>query len=341
MNALAQRYSVVCLSETHVQDALSAELLFFQHVQGVVKFYGDGCAILINETLAREYEISAANVHNVIESVAMAISWVQHGIRIWVLHFRLCAFNEGVRCQQLHSMQEWMRTHVGPQDKLVFGGDRNFTCDEEERQSSRTTPWRPSHRMNAAWSRFLASCGGCVVAQAEMTWSRYWVGLDGRNMHPLAILDVVGTNAIDDFALKPVATRVDDVPAPTVSDHFPVAVKWLPRNRARPRGRQPRDAKVRRALPAYLFEDVGFVEHLKNEMDPWFASRPAGLQGLAEFSALVYDVAQAYLCAHIVPARTVKHKLATAGEQALLNLSRVGCCTCSELLRSRSCQCPC
>ena len=40
-------------------------------------------------------------------------------------------------------------------DLFLCGGDRNFTVHEDERSRSVATPWRPSERMNHAWSSFL------------------------------------------------------------------------------------------------------------------------------------------------------------------------------------------
>ena len=101
VNALVKSFSVVCLSETHVQDQGSADMLFFQHVKGARKFFGIGLAILVRDDLAVARNITADAVRHVIPETAMAISWEQDATTVWVLHFRLCADNENTRCRQL------------------------------------------------------------------------------------------------------------------------------------------------------------------------------------------------------------------------------------------------
>ena len=83
------------------------------------------------------------------------------------------------------------------------------------------------------------------------------------------------------------------------------------RQRNRPR-RLPDDnvIKARRALPSFLFHDDAFLEHLRRSMEPWFAQRQRGLDGLAAFSDAVYEIAHEYLRKHIVVATTPQHQLA-------------------------------
>ena len=61
-----------------------------------------------------------------------------------------------------------------------------------------------------------------------------------------------------------------------------------------------------------MVDNGHFLEFLEREFEPWFASRPHGLEALSEFSDVAYAASSRYLKNHIIPAVTVEHKLSVA-----------------------------
>ena len=310
INTMVKEFGVVALSETHVDDRDTAEALFFQHIAGTRKFYSNGMAFVVRNALAEEWRLNEDSAIVVIPNVAFALHWASDNCTTWVLHFRLDSESEQARRDQLAELSKWAHAHIAPHDLLVVGGDRNFTVSEDERISSRLSPWRPSRCMNESWRSFLSAAGVTIFDQSEMTWARY-AHQDGRPSYSLAMLDVVGTNSCDHNSWHPSALRGDCFPAPTVSDHYPLILQWSLKKR---RGRGlPRDrCKVTKALPAFLFSDEGFLQHLQTALAPWFENRPAGIAALQEFGAEVVSVASKFLKQKLVIATTTQHRLATA-----------------------------
>ena len=50
------------MSETHVEDAVEAELQFFKHIEGSRKFYGNGMAFVVDSDWAESRHINNENV---------------------------------------------------------------------------------------------------------------------------------------------------------------------------------------------------------------------------------------------------------------------------------------
>ena len=189
-----------------------------------------------------------------------------------------------------------MGTNSGP-DWTAFGGDRNFVRDLSERQSSAATQSQPSSRMIAAWSTWLTGIGRAhEVHQPDLTWSRFT--REGRSPSWVyEVFDVVGTNENGAVNSQVAARRVDSVPYPRVSDHWPVGLRWLPirHRRKQRRANQETSSRVRRPIPRWLPGDGGFLAALDGWFNEWLGARPRGLDGLQSFTDVVYEYASRYL----------------------------------------------
>ena len=166
MRELLRRYDLVGVVETHV-DPETAELFFFDKMQrndaapgeqgGTVEYefyYEWGMAVGFKKRWAKEHKASKIQVVKE-QGVCFGVQWeIGDGRRGFFLVFHLDAAEESTRIAQLEEMGEWVRNNVRGGDLLLFGGDRNFTMREDERMSSRRSTWRPSAKMNEAWSRW-------------------------------------------------------------------------------------------------------------------------------------------------------------------------------------------
>ena len=130
-------------------------------------------AVFINKGWAAERK---PELYTVVPGAIVAVAWKDaSGRSCWRFFFRLDAFEEKVRRQQLAEATRWAQAHVGERDWTAFAGDRNCTCYASERQSSAKTTWCPSAEMNTAWEKWLHSLAGAeVVQQAELTWGRIY-----------------------------------------------------------------------------------------------------------------------------------------------------------------------
>ena len=312
---LVRRNKIVAVTESHV-DGFKADALFFHRITGVVKCLATDMLILIDAAWAAERGITEASAEVILPGVAQVLQWTEGNTPFAFLHFHLDSANEVPRRTQLATLSTWAREHLPRGAKVIVGGDRNFASNDDERISSiiREEAWRPSHLMNEAWDAFLAAWGGAwEVEQPEYTYIKKGTTAAGVRFHYMAVLDVVCTNVAHDAPWAPRARIGEDLPSPAISDHFVLELRWLMSGRQRNRPRRLPDdnvIKVRRALPSFLFHDDAFLEHLRRSMEPWFAQRPRGLDGLAAFSDAVYEIAHEYLRKHIVVATTPQHQLA-------------------------------
>ncbi len=193
VRCLADKHDIVAILETHV-DGITAETFFCSGIDGTRRYYDDDIAILVNE---KWHQQMRPDFVVVIPAVMVALTWHQGGLRHWVFLFRLDAHREQTRVNQLQRATEWAQQHVGASDWVAFLGDRNFVQHYSERESSSTTPWRPSNSMNAAWTCWLVSLAGSEeVPQAEFTWSRVVNSEIGPAGWTYEVLDVTGTNDI-------------------------------------------------------------------------------------------------------------------------------------------------
>jgi hypothetical protein len=218
---LVRDNAIVGLLETHA-TAAQADLFFTRHVGGVKSFYDFGIAVLVQDDWFRD---NAPIFEVVIAQVMVCLSWKQDGFTHWQCFFRLDAHAESTRCEQLSLANAWAKNRIQRGDWVAFAGDRNFVRDLGECQSSASSQWQPSSRMNAAWADWLRALGHAEeVCQPEFTWNR--VARDGESsMWVYEILDVAGTNRITTTDGQAVARRVDSIPYPSVSDHRPVALR--------------------------------------------------------------------------------------------------------------------
>ena len=58
-----------------MKDHDEAELQFFKHVEGSVKFFGDGMAFVLETSWAESHGITSSNVSEVLPGVAMSLKW--------------------------------------------------------------------------------------------------------------------------------------------------------------------------------------------------------------------------------------------------------------------------
>ena len=177
VQALCHACTIVGVVETHVSPR-RAHRFFGQHISGVEHYYVDGMAIFVQKQWAVEKK---PHLHKVVDGAIIALSWKDSdGKACWLFFFRLDAFKEKTRRQQLAEATKWAHAHVGAKDWTAFAGDRNFTCSTDERQSSAKTAWCPSIEMNNAWQKWLTSLGGAeVIQQAEFTWGRIFKSTKG------------------------------------------------------------------------------------------------------------------------------------------------------------------
>ena len=109
-------------------------------------------AVGVEKRCAKEHKASKVQVVQE-EGVCFGVQWeIGDGRRGFFLVFHLDAAEESTRIAQLEEMGEWVRNNVREGDSLMFGGGRNFTMREDERMSNRRSTWRPSAKMNEAWS---------------------------------------------------------------------------------------------------------------------------------------------------------------------------------------------
>ena len=113
VQTLCRECTIVGLVETHVAPR-RAHRFFGQHIQGVTTLYVDGMAIFINKGWAAERK---PELHTVVPGAIVAVAWKDmDGRSCWLFFFRLDAFKEKVRRQQLAEATRWANTHVGKRD---------------------------------------------------------------------------------------------------------------------------------------------------------------------------------------------------------------------------------
>ena len=303
------------------------------------------------------------------QGVCFGVQWeIGDGRRGFFLVFHLDAAEESTRIAQLEEMGEWVRNNVRGGDLLLFGGDRNFTMREDERMSSRRSTWRPSAKMNEAWSRWEMNTAASTLEQPEFTWQKLpkkkldllqleggeerrrkdaeegseaasddsgdeeagnETDMDGSeadeadcgespNKYSYAILDVVGINeataAVVEPNFFPAARRVELKyrASDGVSDHYPIALEWVPRAKRKRQAKPASEPLVRRALPEWLFENTTFLGELDESVRSWSKQRQKGNAGLVEFTDLVYTQGSAYLKQSLVRAVSTGHRLEVA-----------------------------
>ena len=190
---------------------------------------------IVSEQWAREQGVEESRGEENGKNFEAVIPGVMHALRFsedvengWILHLRLSAHSEAERIAQLKRATAWVRERVSEGDTVIFGGDRNFVLQDEERLSSAAGTRRVSKNMRAAWEDFLASFRGRQVGQPEFTWSRTGEKTTGQAVWTYAILDVAGTNAGEsENSWTASCRRADWVPhAATASDHYPVELRW-------------------------------------------------------------------------------------------------------------------
>ena len=64
---------VVALSETHIDDALTAEMLFFKHIPRTVRFLRAGMAFVLQEDWATERNITEEDVDNIVQLISFQV----------------------------------------------------------------------------------------------------------------------------------------------------------------------------------------------------------------------------------------------------------------------------
>lgn len=337
---LCDRFTMVALLETHVEGC-KAELFFGRHIDGTERYYAEGFAVLVQADWASLFQ---PKLEVVVARAMTVMFWEHNGGRYFVFFFRLDAFSEAARCTQLHQATRWVRDNVRQGDWVAFAGDRNFVANDVERQSGADTARRPSERMNSSWAAWLESMGSAYeMPQPEFTWGRVVKDRAGRPSWTYQVLDVVGTNhgVLDEGGCWCVPRRVDDLPYPRASDHWPVGLLWKSERRRKRRRKRKSDENdenavlsVRRAMPAWLMRSNSFVTELDEWFDDWFSDRPRGMSGLRSFVAGVHALATHFLESTIVLATTTTHKFELA-LAAVASLRRVPI---DERRLSRLCQ---
>ena len=66
-------HQVVALSELHQNDALVADTLFFRHIPGTAKFFGDGMAFVVRQAWATQQGISQDSMVEIVPTVAYVL----------------------------------------------------------------------------------------------------------------------------------------------------------------------------------------------------------------------------------------------------------------------------
>ena len=284
---LVQKHTIVAVLETHC-TGLKAVHCFFSEIEGIKVFYQEGkeaIVFLVDEKWSKE---NSPELISIIPGVMATLHWKAEGRDSWLTSFRLDAKDEKERIRQLAIGTLWAQGHIGPKDITIFGGDRNFVRKTSEKQSRRNT-WRPSTKMNEAWTKFLKGHGNAQeTEQPEYTWGRVvkHENSDENDIDRSApgssaiqegdtaswtyeVLDVVGTNvdSYDQIAHQAMAKRCDDVPHPAASDHWPVSLEWRSLERRQHQRKRARTANVlvKRPIPVWLLDDEAFLE----QVDDW------------------------------------------------------------------------
>ena len=334
VKCLCRQFDILGVSETHVDEA-RARIFFFDHCvisTESLTFYERGMAIVVKKQFAEKSKVEKVHVLAAEPGVCFGVSW-QLGEgegKGWFLLLHLSAESKPAeKIRQLKEIAAWAREMLGPQDLVMFAGDRNFVKHQNERMSSRESEWRPSPSLQAAWQELERATRTETLKQPDWTWRRVGRKQEeedaGRGLRPedeerrhgefqYAILDVAGAPEEScDPMFRPTAQRVD-LPW-RVSDHHPIACRWV-KVRSRGGGRKPREAGsepiLRKRLPEWLFRDEGWLHHITQEVADWQQGRSKGHEGLVQFTELVYSRAVEYLRNYVVQAKTAEHKLEAA-----------------------------
>jgi len=310
---------VVAISELHAPP-VEAEQHFFKFIPETIRFYEGGMVYVVQRTWAIAQGIAdgqydwtgtGTNFMAIVPGVIHVLQWQRADGR-WtrILHFRLDAASDATRIAQLKRATQWMRrTGSAEGDIIIVGGDRNFapTWQRQIVGSRRLT--RHSHELYRAWEEWLASMGVVIHSQPDFTHSRTRTMPDGATHTAFAVLDVVGSNVRATADGAPSASRMDEIPHASASDHWPVGWEWVPR-RPVVRGRRVREQRVRRALPIWLANDSAFRDVLRNAVGTFIAHRPDlhGSEALEAITTLMYDTARQYLRTTVVRARSARHQ---------------------------------
>jgi len=146
---LSSQHPIVGLSELHDVDSAQAQRFFFDQVPGVTVFHDGDLATVVDAVWAKTHGITPSqgdnrpgpSFHGIIPGVMHAIHWpLPGGARGWFINYHLDATSDpSVRISQLRHAAQWAKSQVGPgpRDVVLAGGDRNFTCSDAERCSSR------------------------------------------------------------------------------------------------------------------------------------------------------------------------------------------------------------
>ena len=106
------------------------------------------------------------------------------------------------------------------------------------------------------------------------------------------------------------------MPAPRVSDRWPIEPHWYEQNASRRRKKRNKAGdRVHKPIPTWLAKDPTFNDALRTHLQEWESNRIAhGLASLSEFNAEVYQFAGDYKNSQLILAQAPAHKLEVCRE---------------------------
>ena len=322
---LTRLYNIVAISELHV-SALDAEHLFFRFVPNTIRFYEGGMAYVVQKAWALAHALiprettdewfeTGANFEAIVPGAVHCLKWQQSGVQFRVIHFRLDAFSDSGRIEQLKRTIRWMqngrrRNAVTCPEVNILGGDRNFAPVYQRKIQGIRRITRHGHELYKVWENFLSTFHAVIQEQPEFTHSRTRTMSDGLEHTAYAVLDVVASNITKTDAGQAVAVRVDGIPVATASDHWPIAWSWKPRRTCNTHRSDTVEQRVRRPLPQWLAKDGEFRTHLRLEIDSFLSQHPdlVGGTALEEITTAIYATSTEYMRTHRLQATSTRHK---------------------------------
>ena len=252
----------------------------------------------------------------------MHAAWWIDGLAVrGLLNLYLDAHSATKRAQHLNDAATWMsnfrrrvqqweaRDDAEYRIEWVFGGDRNFTSAPEHRQTSAPSgTWHPGTQTLQALENLQNAMGhGNVIDQPDFTWERIHRTGEGLQYWK-EVLDVAGVSIepLRYINFLPVSKRVQTIPHPRASDHWPVSIEF--QHGKKQRWQSERGAPKLPYIPEWLVSEPGFGVELAQLLEEWRSERSPGLRGIVEFSSRLAHLAKVFLTTHWIEAKTASHK---------------------------------
>ena len=156
---LMKTHQILGVVEPHA-DGETAELAFFSHIENTITYYEDITASKTSDiNIAITTHKPWADKHKPVPTIILpdepgvffAIRWkvTEYGEdrNAWFIVFRLDAFSEAKRIEQLNKFISWAKVHIGPRDLVLSGG----TAISHGKHRKGQAPGRQNGRSPTGW----------------------------------------------------------------------------------------------------------------------------------------------------------------------------------------------